>query len=89
MIKPLGNRILILPVDQNKEEVTKTGIILVKKEEDIKPSTKGQIIAVGAKVPEEIEIGATVLYSQNSGIPITWDEKEYLVMRDTDLICVV
>jgi len=86
-IKPLADRIMIIPIDQNSEEVRASGLITVKK--DIPPSTKGKVLALGATVSNEIKVGDLVQYGQHSGIPITWEDKDYLIMREKELICIL
>lgn len=86
-IKPVGNRVLILPTDQEREEKTASGIIIPRN--DIPPSTRGKVVALGTNIKDEIKIGDNVLYSQHSGIPFDWDGKEHLMMKDTEIICIL
>lgn len=84
-IKPLANRVIIFPTDQNAEEVRESGLIVLNKE--IPPSTRGVVVAVGPKVTEVV-VGDKVQYGQHSGAPFPWEDKEYLIMRDTEIICI-
>lgn len=86
-IQPIGNRVLIAPTDQNTEEITASGIITLRKE--IPPSTTGKVIALGTKLNEDIKIGDSVKYGQHSGIPFEWEGKEYLMMKDSEIICIL
>jgi chaperonin GroES len=93
-IKPLGDRIVVQPLEA--EEVTKGGIILPDTAKE-KPH-EGKIVAVGrGKVGEngqvqalELKVGDRVLYGKYSGNEIkTKDGKELLIMREEDVLAVL
>ena len=93
-IKPLGDRIVVQPLEA--EEVTKGGIILPDTAKE-KPH-EGKIIAVGrGKVKDngqiqalELKVGDRVLYGKYSGNEIkTKDGKELLIMREEDVLAVI
>lgn len=86
-LKPLANRMIIIPTDQGTEEIRTSGLITLKKE--VPPSTRGKVLAVGDKVSAEIKVGDIVQYGQHSGAPLNWEGGEYLIMRETELICVL
>jgi co-chaperonin GroES (HSP10) len=86
-VKPLANRVIISPTDQETEEVRASGLITMKKE--LPPSTRGKVMAIGEKVSADIKVGDLVQYGQHSGIIFAWEEKEYLIMREPDIICVL
>jgi len=93
MLKPLGNRVLLEVVEQ--EEKTTSGIVLPDSAKE-KPQT-AEVIAVGegktldsgelAKIT--VNVGDTVVFEKYSGSEVKYDGKEYLVVKDTDLIAVV
>lgn len=85
-VKPLANRAMILPVDQETEEVRASGLITMKKE--LPPSTRGKVIAIGEKV-SDVKVGDLVQYGQHAGSIFPWEEKEYLMIREPDIICVL
>ncbi len=93
-IKPLGDRIVVQPLEA--EEVTKGGIILPDTAKE-KPH-EGKIIAVGrGKVLDngqvqalELKVGDRVLYGKYSGNEIkTKEGKDYLIMREEDVLAIV
>jgi chaperonin GroES len=93
-IRPLGDRIVVQALEA--EEVTKGGIILPETAKE-KPQ-EGKIVAVGrGKVgddgkiqPLELKVGDRVLYGKYSGNEIkTKDGKEYLIMREEDVLAVI
>lgn len=93
-IKPLGDRIVVQPLEA--EEVTKGGIILPETAKE-KPH-EGKIVAVGrGKVLDngqvqalELKVGDRVLYGKYSGNEIkTKDGKDYLIMKEEDVLAIV
>jgi chaperonin GroES len=90
MIKPLPNYVLIEPADQ--EETTVSGLVLPDKVKE-KPA-KGKIIAKGNYMESKdynlvlwdmIKEGQNVVFNRWSGTTIKDGEKEYLLVRFTDL----
>lgn len=86
-LKPIQNRIIISPIDQDTEEVRPSGIIAIKK--DVPPSTRGTVLAIGDRVSSYVKVGDTVQYAEQSGRILEWEDKEYLIMREPDIICVL
>jgi chaperonin GroES len=92
-IKPLGDRVLIEPLH---EERKKGGIILPDTVEKERPE-KGKIIAVGPgriddngkKVPMNIKRGDKVLFTKYGPNEIKVDDKEYLIAREEDILAVI
>jgi len=87
-IKPLGDRVLVEP--QEAEVKTAGGIIIPDSAKE-KPQ-KGVVIAVGSgtkDVEMEVKVGDVVLYGKYSGNEIQFDDKEYLIMRQSDILAVI
>jgi len=92
-IKPLDDRVVIEPMEA--EQKTKGGIVLPETAKE-KP-IKGKIIAVGeGKLLENgkraellVKIGDLVLYGKYAGTEVTVDGKEYLIMRESDILAKV
>ncbi|MCR4318944.1 MAG: co-chaperone GroES [Candidatus Brocadiaceae bacterium] len=90
MIRPLDDRVVIEPMEA--EGKTQGGIVLPDTAKE-KPM-KGKIIAVGdGKMLESgkraellVKKGDKVLYGKYAGTEITIDGKEYLVMRESDIL---
>ena len=90
MIRPLDDRVVIEPMEV--EGKTQGGIVLPDTAKE-KPM-KGKIIAVGdGKMLESgkraellVKKGDKVLYGKYAGTEITVDGKEYLVMRESDIL---
>ncbi len=90
MIRPLDDRVVIEPMEA--EEKTAGGILLPDTAKE-KPM-KGKIVAVGdGKMLESgkraellVKKGDKVLYGKYAGTEVTVDGKEYLVMRESDIL---
>lgn len=90
---PLGDRVVVLP--KQKEEVTKSGIVLPDTARE-KPQ-EGEVIAIGTgrvldngtKVPMDLKVGQTVLYAKYAGTEFKIDDDEYLILREPDVLAVV
>ena len=93
MLKPLHNRILIQR--QNPEEKTASGIIIPDTAKE-KPQ-KGTVIAVGPGnkdktgkvIPMDVKKGDTVLFTKYGGTETSLDGKEYLILKEDDVLGVV
>ena len=93
-IKPLGDRIIVRPLEA--EEKTKGGIVLPDTAKE-KPQ-EGEVVAVGkgkyldnGQVQTlELKAGNRVLYGKYSGTEITTKTgEELLIMREDDVLAVV
>jgi chaperonin GroES len=87
-IKPLHDRVLVEPAQA--EEKTIGGIIIPDTAKE-KPQ-KGTIVAVGPGKKDEpmtVKEGDTVLYGKYAGTEITFDGKDYLIMRESDIVAVI
>lgn len=87
-IKPLADRVLIEPLAA--EEKTTSGIIIPDTAKE-KPQ-KGTIIAVGPGTKDEkmeVKAGDTVLYGKYSGTELTMDGKDFLIMRQSDILAII
>ena len=92
-VKPLGDRVLVHPLES--DEVKKGGIIIPDTAKE-KPQ-EGKIIAVGAGkrddngklIPMDVKKGDRVLFSKYGGTEIKIDGKDYLIMREDDILGVL
>lgn len=93
-LKPLGNKVILEAV--SKEEKTKSGIIIPDTVDKDKPE-QGKVLAVGPgktddngkRIPVDVKVGDTVLFSKYSPTEIKIEGKEYLVVSDEDIMAVV
>ncbi len=87
-IKPLADRVLILPTPA--EERTMAGIIIPDSAKE-KP-LKGTIVAAGPGTKDEkmeVSEGDTVLYGKYAGTELEIDGEKYLMMRQSDVLAIV
>ena len=92
-IKPLGDRVLVKPIEDT--EVEKGGIIIPDTAKE-KPQ-EGKVIAVGkgkvledGKVqPLDVKKGNRVLFSKYSGTEVNIEGEEHLIIREDDVLGVI
>ena len=87
-IKPLADRVLILPTAA--EEVTMGGIIIPDTAKE-KP-LRGTVKAVGNGTKDEdmvLKEGDQVLYGKYAGTELELEGEKYLIMRQSDVLAVV
>lgn len=92
-LRPLGDRIVVEPLEA--EEKTKGGIILPDTAKE-KPQ-EGKVVAVGKGktddsgklIPMEVKVGDKVLYGKYAGTEITIEGKEYMILREEDVLAIV
>jgi chaperonin GroES len=87
-IKPLADRVLIEPMAA--EQKTASGIIIPDTAKE-KPQ-RGKVVAVGKGTkdePMELKVGDEVLYGKYAGTEISIDGKDYLMMRQSDVLAVI
>ena len=86
-IKPLGDRVLVLPAQAEE----KVGGIIIPDTAKEKPQ-RGKIVATGNGTKDEemiLKEGDIVLYGKYSGTEIELDGEKYLMMRQSDVLAVV
>ncbi len=89
-IRPLDDRVVVEPLEA--EEKTEGGIVLPDTAKE-KP-TKGKIISVGegklldngSRAKILVKKGDQVLYGKYAGSEITVGGKEYLILRESDIL---
>ncbi len=92
-IKPLGDRILVKPVEVEEEKI---GGIIIPDTAKEKPQ-EGEIVAVGpGKMLESgerqamsVKVGDKILYGKYSSTEIKYGGEEYLIMREDDILAVI
>ena len=87
-IKPLADRVLILP--QAAEEKTIGGIIIPDTAKE-KP-LQGKVVAVGNGTKDEdmvIAVGDQVLYGKYAGTEVEFEGVKYLIMRQSDVLATI
>jgi chaperonin GroES len=92
-IRPLGGRVVVKPAA--KEEITKSGIVIPDTAKE-KPQ-EGIVIAIGSgtllengeRAALEVKVGDRVLFSKYGGTEFKFDDEEYLVLKESDILAVI
>ena len=92
-LKPLGDRLVVLPNEQ--DEQTASGIFLPETAKE-KPQ-QGKVVAVGPGVVKDngeraamdVSVDDTVLYAKYAGTNIKLDDAEYLILKENDILAIV
>ncbi|MCG3210791.1 MAG: 10 kDa chaperonin [Anaerolineae bacterium] len=92
-LKPLGDRLIVQPIEQ--EEVTASGIVLPETAKE-KPM-QGKVVAAGpgarkedgSRVAMDVKEGDTVLYAKYAGTEVKIGDKKYLILKETDVLAIV
>jgi chaperonin GroES len=93
-LKPLGDRLVVEPIEQ--EDTTSGGILLPETAKE-KPQ-EGRVIAAGPgklddsgkRVKMEVRVGDRVLYAKYSGTEIKLEEsKKVLILKESDILALV
>ncbi|TCS93290.1 co-chaperone GroES [Hazenella coriacea] len=92
MIKPLGDRVVLEAIE--KEEKTASGIVLPETAKE-KPQ-EGRVVAVGSghlddgdRIALEVKEGDRVIFSKYAGTEVKYEGKEYLILRESDILAVI
>jgi chaperonin GroES len=93
-IIPLNDRVIIKPIQ--KDEITKSGIILPETIDKEKPE-QGEVIAIGPgkllengqRAQMEVKVGDRVLFTKYSPNEIKVDDKEFLVINESDIMAII
>lgn len=86
-IRPLSNCLII------KQDVEKQGLIILRQNKlfsgVVVASGNGKRLENGQLLPMEVKINDRVIFGEFSGQKITYDDQDYLVMREPDVIGVI
>lgn len=93
MIQPLGDRVVLEAIE--REEKTAGGIVLPETAKE-KPQ-EGKVIAVGQgriddngkHIPMQVKEGDRVIFSKYSGTEVKYNDKEYLILRESDILGII
>lgn len=88
MIKPLADRVVIEP--QEAQTKTASGLFIPDTAKE-KPQ-QGVIVAVGPgkkDEPMEVKVDDVVLYGKYAGTEVTFDDKKYLIVKQSDILAII
>ena len=91
-VQPLSDRVVVRPMEETEQM---RGGLYIPDTAKEKPQ-QGEIVAVGdgrfekgERVPMEIKVGQTVLYGKYSGTEVTFDDIQYLIIKESDVLAIV
>ena len=92
-VRPLHDRLVVERLEER--EVKKGGIIIPDTAKE-KPQ-EGKVIAVGSgkvgddgkRIAMDVKAGDKILFGKYSGSEVKLDDKEYLIMREEDVLAVL
>lgn len=93
MLRPLGDRIIIELIEV--EEKTASGIVLPDSAKE-KPQ-EGKVIAIGTgrvlengtRVELDVNEGDRIIFSKYSGTEVKYENNDYLILRESDVLAVI
>jgi len=89
-LQPMGDRLVVKPTQV--EEKTKSGIYIPDTVKE-KPQ-EGKVVAIGPgrmtdegkRIPMDVEVGDTIIYSKYGGSEIKIDDEELIILRESDIL---
>lgn len=92
MIRVLGSRIVVAVEADDKP---KSSLIIVQDNKE--PKCEGKVVSVGkgtrlqdgTLIPVDVAVGDHVLYSRMAGVPLKYENQEFLVINERDVIGIV
>jgi chaperonin GroES len=92
-IRPLHDRLLVERLEE--KEVKKGGIIIPDTAKEKPQEAKviavgnGKVTDAGKKIPLDVKAGDKILFGKYSGSEVKIDDKEYLIMREDDVLAIL
>jgi len=92
-IKPMNDRILVKPLELQEEKI---GGIIIPDTAKEKPQ-EGEVVAIGTgkvmengqRQPMTVAVGNKILYGKYSGTEIKYQNVDYLIMREDDILAII
>ena len=92
-LKPLGDRVVVKPLD--RDEVTKSGIVLPDTAKE-KPQ-QGVVLAVGPgrvldsgdRVALDVSVGDKIIFAKYSGTEFKLEDDDLLILNERDILAVL
>ncbi len=92
-IRPLQDRVLVKRIEETNK--TKGGIIIPDtakekpQEGEVVAAGKGKVLEDGSQRPLDVKKGDRILFGKYSGTEVKFDEEDYLIMREDDILGVI
>ena len=92
-LQPLGDRVVVKATDDDDTR-TASGLVIPDTAKE-KPQL-GEVLAVGPgdfqdgeRIPMDLEVGDTVVYSKYGGTEVKFEGDEYLILSSRDVLAVI
>lgn len=92
MIRPLADRVVLKLIEA--EDTTKSGILLASTSKE-KPQV-ARVVAVGPgglvgdkEIKMQVEVGEKVVFSKYAGTEVKYEDAEYIIVRQDDILAVI
>jgi len=92
-VRPLHDRLVVRRIEE--KESVKGGIIIPDtakekpQEGEVMAVGNGKVLESGTKVPMDVKAGDKVLFGKYSGTDIKIDGKEFLILREDEVLAVI
>jgi chaperonin GroES len=92
-VRPLHDRLLVERLEE--KEVKKGGIIIPDTAKEKPQEAKviavgnGKVTDEGKRIPLDVKAGDKILFGKYSGSEVKIDDKEYLIMREDDVLAIL
>jgi len=94
-IQPLGDRVVVRPIDKNEGARSPSGIIIPETAAKEKPE-RGIVIAAGPgkyengeRIPMTVRIGSSVLFSKYGYDEVKIDGEEYYILSESSILAII
>lgn len=92
-IRPLYDRILVKRIEEGEQQI---GGIIIPDTAKEKPQ-EGEVVAVGAgrilesgeRQAPDVKVGDKILFGKYAGTEVKYEDEEYLIMREDDILAKV
>ena len=94
-IRPIGDRILVRRLDEDKEQRTKGGIIIPDTAKEKSMEGKVEAVGPGRRLEDgklqkvEVQVGQRVLIGKYAGTEVKIDGDDFIIMREDDILGVI
>ena len=92
-LQPLGDRVVV-KAQEDEDARTASGLVIPDTAKE-KPQT-GKVLAVGPgdfqdgeRIPMDVAVGDTVVYSKYGGTEVKFENDEYLILSSRDILAVI
>lgn len=87
MLKPLKDRVVIQMVEQ--EEKTAGGLFLPSAQEKLQFATVLAVSEFTEEKDRQVQVGDRVVFEKYTGTEVKLDGKEYIIVKEQDIIAIV